>query len=166
MEAPTKGTFRLAGREFPAVTWYKDPALRKTYICLMFVVLTSATNGYDGSMINGLQSLHYWQECEYLLHETDDPNQLTSPRFRIPHWLPSWSSGLYYVHWLSRRFACGPLHRRRSGKKMGHNDRLSHHDSWCDPPDDLDQPEDVHRRSLLPWIWYCNCPRSFAASCH
>jgi len=62
MEAPTKGTFRLAGREFPAVTWYKDPALRKTYICLMFVVLTSATNGYDGSMINGLQSLHYWQE--------------------------------------------------------------------------------------------------------
>jgi len=65
MEAPTKGTFRLAGREFPAVTWYSDPALRKTYICLMFVVLTSATNGYDGSMINGLQSLDYWQDCEY-----------------------------------------------------------------------------------------------------
>jgi hypothetical protein len=48
MEAPTKGTFRLAGREFPEVTWYKDPALRRTYICLMFVVITSATNGYDG----------------------------------------------------------------------------------------------------------------------
>jgi MFS family permease len=57
MEAPTKGTFRLADREFPCVTWYKDAALRKTYICLMFVVLTSATNGYDGSMVNGLQSL-------------------------------------------------------------------------------------------------------------
>lgn len=62
MEAPTKGTFRLAGREFPAVTWYKDPALRKTYICLSFVVLTSATNGYDGSMVNGLQSLDIWQD--------------------------------------------------------------------------------------------------------
>ena len=62
MEAPTKGHFRLAGREFPAVTWYKDPGLRKTYICLMFVVLTSATNGYDGSMMNGLQSLDPWQE--------------------------------------------------------------------------------------------------------
>lgn len=69
MEAPTKGTFRLAGREFPAVTWYKDPALRRTYICLMFVVLTSATNGYDGSMINGLQSLTYWQDCEYTSKE-------------------------------------------------------------------------------------------------
>jgi len=68
MEAPTKGTFRLAGREFPAVTWYKDPALRKTYICLMFVIITSATNGYDGSMVNGLQSLDHWQE--YFDHPT------------------------------------------------------------------------------------------------
>jgi hypothetical protein len=64
MEAPTKGTFRLAGREFPAVTWYKDPALRKTYIFLSFVILTSATNGYDGSMVNGLQSLDIWQDCK------------------------------------------------------------------------------------------------------
>jgi hypothetical protein len=68
MEAPTKGTFRLAEREFPAVTWYKDPALRKTYICLMFVVITSATNGYDGSMVNGLQSLEIWQN--YFGHPT------------------------------------------------------------------------------------------------
>jgi len=62
MEASTKGTFRLAGREFPAVTWYTDPGMRKTYICLLFVVLTSATNGYDGSMVNGLQSLPPWQD--------------------------------------------------------------------------------------------------------
>ncbi|KAK4617257.1 Lactose permease [Fulvia fulva] len=62
MDRPTKGTFRLAGQEFPEVTWYKDAGLRKTYICLMFVVLTSATNGFDGSMVNGLQSLEPWQE--------------------------------------------------------------------------------------------------------
>jgi len=61
MEASTKGTFRLAEREFPRVTWYKDAGLRKNYICLMFVVLTSATNGYDGSMVNGLQALNPWQ---------------------------------------------------------------------------------------------------------
>jgi hypothetical protein len=42
----SKGYFELAGRQFPRKTWYRDPALRKTYICLMFVVLTSATNGY------------------------------------------------------------------------------------------------------------------------
>ena len=62
MEAPTKGTFRLAGREFPEVTWYKDPALRRTYLCLMFVVITSATNGYDGSIVNALQSMDSWQD--------------------------------------------------------------------------------------------------------
>ncbi|KAK4898831.1 hypothetical protein LTR27_003562 [Elasticomyces elasticus] len=68
MDKPTKGTFRLAEREFPAVTWYTDPALRKTYICLMFVVMTSATNGFDGSMVNGLQSLKPWQD--YFNHPT------------------------------------------------------------------------------------------------
>jgi MFS family permease len=61
MDAPTKGTFRLAGREFPEVTWYKDPGLRKNYICLMFVVITAATNGYDGSIVNGLQTLPQWE---------------------------------------------------------------------------------------------------------
>lgn len=62
MEAPTKGTFRIAGAEFPKVNWIADAGLRKTYICLAFVVLTSATNGYDGSMVNGLQSLDIWQD--------------------------------------------------------------------------------------------------------
>ncbi|SMQ52647.1 unnamed protein product [Zymoseptoria tritici ST99CH_1A5] len=62
MDRPSKGTFRFVEREFPAVTWYKDPGLRKTYICLMMVVLTSASNGFDGSMVNGLQSLTPWQE--------------------------------------------------------------------------------------------------------
>jgi hypothetical protein len=41
MDAPPKGYFRLANRNFPKKPWYKDPALRKTYICLMFVVVTS-----------------------------------------------------------------------------------------------------------------------------
>ncbi|KAK5173692.1 uncharacterized protein LTR77_002373 [Saxophila tyrrhenica] len=61
MDAPTKGTFRLAGREFPKVTWYTDPSLRRTYLCLMLVVITAATNGYDGSIVNALQTMHPWQ---------------------------------------------------------------------------------------------------------
>jgi sugar porter (SP) family MFS transporter len=35
--------------------------MRGLYVRLMFVILTSATNGYDGSMMNGLQSLKQWQ---------------------------------------------------------------------------------------------------------
>ncbi|OOO09787.1 sugar transporter [Aspergillus oryzae] len=55
-------TFELAGRQFPKVTWWKNPGMRKTYLCLGMVVLTAATNGYDGSMMNGLQTLEPWQE--------------------------------------------------------------------------------------------------------
>ncbi|KAG9238026.1 putative lactose permease [Amylocarpus encephaloides] len=36
--------------------------MRGLYIALMFAVLTSATNGYDGSMMNGLQALDEWKE--------------------------------------------------------------------------------------------------------
>ncbi|KAF7937715.1 uncharacterized protein EAE97_007511 [Botrytis byssoidea] len=57
----TKSTFELAGQEFPRVTWYTQKGMRGLYCCLMFVVLTSATNGYDGSMMNGLQSLPAWE---------------------------------------------------------------------------------------------------------
>lgn len=62
----TKKTFELGGQEFPRVTWYKDSGMRKLYIALMFAVLTSATNGYDGSMMNGLQALDEWKKCKSL----------------------------------------------------------------------------------------------------
>ena len=39
--------------------------MRGLYVCLMFAVLTSATNGYDGSMMNGLQALDQWDKCKY-----------------------------------------------------------------------------------------------------
>lgn len=55
-------SFQFAGRDFPAVTWYTNPGMRRTYLTLIFVVMTSATNGYDGSMMNGLQTLPYWQD--------------------------------------------------------------------------------------------------------
>jgi len=47
----------IGGVEFPLVTWYKEPSLRKLYFLLGSVILVSATNGFDGSMMNGLQSL-------------------------------------------------------------------------------------------------------------
>ncbi|RFU25482.1 hypothetical protein B7463_g10852, partial [Scytalidium lignicola] len=67
-----KATFELAGKEFPKVTWYKQKGMRGLYVCLMFVVLTSATNGYDGSMMNGLQSLPQWRDY----YNNPSPSQL------------------------------------------------------------------------------------------
>ncbi|KFY62371.1 hypothetical protein V496_04631 [Pseudogymnoascus sp. VKM F-4515 (FW-2607)] len=58
---PSKPTFEVAGREFPRITWWNEPGMRSLYICLGFVVLTSATNGYDGSLMNGLQAMESWR---------------------------------------------------------------------------------------------------------
>ncbi|KAF9036263.1 general substrate transporter [Panaeolus papilionaceus] len=42
--------------------WYKNPRLvvLNGWICLLLI--TSSTNGYDGSMINGLQSVQEWEK--------------------------------------------------------------------------------------------------------
>lgn len=55
----------LGGRSFPFVVWYTDPGLRKLYALLGTVILVSATNGFDGSMMNGLQTVDNWRECLY-----------------------------------------------------------------------------------------------------
>jgi hypothetical protein len=43
--------------------WFQDGGLLRLYFLIFIAVLSSATNGYDGSMMNGLQTLTYWQDC-------------------------------------------------------------------------------------------------------
>jgi len=66
--APTQSAGNIiGGRSFPEVTWYKEPGLRKLYGLLMTVILVSATNGFDGSMMNGLQAVDNWDKyCEFI----------------------------------------------------------------------------------------------------
>ncbi|KAL2867824.1 hexose transporter protein [Aspergillus lucknowensis] len=56
-----KDTFTLAGREWPKVTWWKMKGMRFVYLTLWAALITSATNGYDGSLMNGLQALDDWK---------------------------------------------------------------------------------------------------------
>ncbi|KAM9937632.1 hypothetical protein OXX80_002869, partial [Metschnikowia pulcherrima] len=42
--------------------WWKVPHLRVLTWSVFVITLTSTNNGYDGSMLNGLQSLDIWQE--------------------------------------------------------------------------------------------------------
>jgi len=63
----TPGHFVVCGKEFPNIKWWTQPNLRKTYFLLAFAILTSATNGYDGSMVNGLLSLDQFSDCEFRL---------------------------------------------------------------------------------------------------
>ena len=61
----TPGHFRVAGKEFPNIKWWTQKNLRNTYFLLTLAILTSATNGYDGSMVNGLLSLPQFKQCKF-----------------------------------------------------------------------------------------------------
>jgi hypothetical protein len=45
--------------------WWLQPELRKLYLLMPFLFLGSTTLGYDGSLLNGLQTMPSWQNCEF-----------------------------------------------------------------------------------------------------
>jgi hypothetical protein len=51
--------------DVPDVTWYKAPGLRKLYLLMPVLFLGATINGYDGSLLTGLQTMDPWQECTY-----------------------------------------------------------------------------------------------------
>ncbi|KAJ5798266.1 hexose transporter protein [Penicillium pulvis] len=57
-----KDTFELAGQQWPKVTWYKMKGMRFVYLTLWAAMITSATNGYDGSLMNGLEAMASWNK--------------------------------------------------------------------------------------------------------
>lgn len=59
---PPKGCFIFAGRTFERVPWWKRRHMRTLYIYIVVLIMTNTANGFDGSMMNGLQTLSYWQE--------------------------------------------------------------------------------------------------------
>jgi MFS family permease len=59
---PMKGHFLFAHQEFQRVPWWKRKNMRTLYIFIVILIMTNTANGFDGSMMNGLQTLSYWQE--------------------------------------------------------------------------------------------------------
>lgn len=55
-------TFQPSEDERP---WYKQPELRKLYLMMPFLFLGSTTLGYDGSLLNGLQTMPAWRACRF-----------------------------------------------------------------------------------------------------
>lgn len=47
--------------DVPHVTWWKSPGLRTLYLMMPVLFLGSTINGYDGSLLNGLQTMDAWQ---------------------------------------------------------------------------------------------------------
>lgn len=46
------------------VPWWKQQMLRRLYFMMPFLFLGSTTLGYDGSLLNGLQTMDSWQDCK------------------------------------------------------------------------------------------------------
>lgn len=45
--------------------WYQKKNLRRLYLCLVPAALgVEMTSGYDGSVLNGLQAVQPWEDCE------------------------------------------------------------------------------------------------------
>jgi hypothetical protein len=54
------------------VPWWKQPLLRQLYFMMTFLFLGSTTLGYDGSVLNGLQTMTSWQDC--MMHSSVTDN--------------------------------------------------------------------------------------------
>lgn len=52
------------GSELP---WWKQQNLRQLYLMMPFLFLGSTTLGYDGSLLNGLQTMQTWRDCKTIL---------------------------------------------------------------------------------------------------
>jgi sugar porter (SP) family MFS transporter len=66
-------TAREQAPNFEKVTWYKEPHLRKLYTLSIFLLIGSATTGYDGMLLNTSQQMDKWKE---FFPEYVDPNKL------------------------------------------------------------------------------------------
>ena len=66
------------------LSWWKQPNLRRLYLMLPFLFLGSTTLGYDGSLLNGLQSMETWQDCEFPYSFTLRTRLTTTTVFKHP----------------------------------------------------------------------------------
>ncbi|RDW74608.1 uncharacterized protein DSM5745_07270 [Aspergillus mulundensis] len=48
--------------QIPTVTWWKHSGLRRLYVMMPILFLGSTINGYDGSLLNGLQTMPPWRD--------------------------------------------------------------------------------------------------------
>ncbi|CDZ97669.1 hexose transporter [Phaffia rhodozyma] len=67
--SPTAAAGATSGGTFPPEvepyiyrkSWWSHPGIRSINLLLLVALITSSTNGYDGSMMNGLQVLDNWK---------------------------------------------------------------------------------------------------------
>jgi MFS family permease len=48
--------------QFDRVSWYREPHLRRLYMCAAVLMVASATTGYDGSLVYTSQLITPWSD--------------------------------------------------------------------------------------------------------
>ena len=152
---------RVVVVEHSEVPWYKQTGLRKLYFMMPIMFLGATTNGYDGSLLNGLQTMDPWQECmstslgqcSYVRwhirypsrcsHQSsgDEEHSLTviSIRFQLSHRLSTRSVLCHHECWRRLFNSGGPTAQRLNRPaphycygRVGYHYRDSHSSSpWC-----------------------------------
>jgi hypothetical protein len=155
----SKSTFEVGGQEFPRISWWKEPGMRGLYVCLMFAVLTSATTGYDGSMMNDLQALDQWANCKcYLSDSARLVTYKSCSSISQPKRSHSRPPECHHVRWKHSCLADCSLHRRYFWKTSWHHHGLHPHDHRCCTSVHGHQHSDVYCGSFLDWLRSGHCP--------
>lgn len=91
----------IGGREFPLVKWWEHGSLRKLYFWIAVIWLSSATGGFDGSMMNGLQTLPYWED--YFNHPSPSTLGLMNGIVPVGNFLTNFFVPWMADHWGRKR---------------------------------------------------------------
>jgi hypothetical protein len=96
--------------------WYRYRHLRKLYGWLCVVLIVQATNGLDGSIMNGMQTLTYWvspfHSLEHqILISTSKVTSITLPA-------PSLAFSMAHKVWVAlfRNSSCGGWSRKSDAR--------------------------------------------------
>lgn len=65
---------RAEAPRFEKVYWLKEPHLRRLYFSTIFLMVASATTGYDGMLVNTSQQMQRWKD--YFGDGVSDNNKL------------------------------------------------------------------------------------------
>lgn len=150
------GAYQQSGSD--ELSWWKQPNLRRLYLMLPFLFLGSTTLGYDGSLLNGLQSMGSWQDCKLFYFFLQPYYQVNSyPSLQSPCWLNARNLRCNAWIWRSGCPDVRTLHRRQPRTKKWNCNRLP----VCYPrsitpslPTCFEPSTYVPGWSVLHWVWW------------
>jgi hypothetical protein len=137
-----------------STSWWKQTMLRRLYFMMPLLFLGSTTLGYDGSLLNGLQTMPSWQDCK---SASPIPSSFTdaSPRFQSSHRITARHLWRHARLWRPRCSLVRSIHCRLPWSTERHCSRLSFRTLGSLPPSfpsRLEPKSHVPRRSFLYWL--------------